>query len=328
LPLHLFIDEIGSPAFRHWLMEPERDERSNRLQTTIRTLVFGGFILEGIERNPGFVLIRMDRFDEFGAQHRYAFVLEERTLSEAEVGAARIAAEHHHAQLVLVGDTQADEPGVPWNRFVSLFGGAVVSASALDPGFGSALQELGMNRLPDGLVGTPDELFEAYVRAGFEFVFAGRVVRYGQDRRFEKRPDGIALPHDRFRALYDAKAYSNGYPVTADSIRQFKSYIEEFDERYHAYIPRQSAFIVVSGSFEQRDEALRERSTELLAECGVPLSFLTARTMAEIIALVSAEPATRHAISWTRIFSRPIVETARVQEEIAAIRKDAIVRGA
>ena len=308
-------------------MEGARAEEPHLLQTTIRTLVFGGFLLQGLERSPGFVMIRMDRFDEFGALHRYAFALEERVLSEAEVAAARNAAEHHHSELVFVGRTNAPEPSVPWDRLVNLFGGPVVGANALDPGFGDALRTLGKNELPAGLVGEPDDLFEAYVRAAFEFVFAGRVIRYGQNRRFEKRPDGIALPHDQFRALYDAKAYADGYPVTADSIRQFKSYIEEFDQRYHDYIPRQSAFIVVSGSFQQGVDALRERSTELVAECGVPLSCLSAGTLAEIIELVAAEPASRKAINWTRIFSRAVVETARVRDEIAAIRQDAIIGG-
>lgn len=308
-------------------MEGDHPEELSLLQTTIRTLVFGGFMLEGVERSPGFVLIRMDRFDEFGAQHRYAFALEERPLSEAEVAAARIAADHHHAELVFVGRTKTAEPSVPWDRFVNLFGGPVVGANALDPGFGDALRELGKNELPAGLVGEPNDLFEAYVRAAFEFVFAGRVIRYGQNRRFEKRPDGIALPRDQFRALYDAKAYSDGYPVTADSIRQFKSYIEEFNQRYHDYIPRQSAFIIVAGSFQQGTDALRERSTELLAECGVPLSCLTAGTLVEIIELVAAHPSSRKAINWTRIFSRSVVETARVQEEITAIHQDGIIGG-
>ena len=308
-------------------MEAVRKDDPTVLQTTIRTLVLGGFVLEGVERSPNFVLIRMDRFDEFGVQHRYAFALEERPLSDADAASARIAAAHHQAELVFVGRTKVTEPSVPWDRLVNLFGGPVVSANALDPGFGDALRTLGRNELPVGLLGRPDDLFEAYVRAAFEFVFAGRVVRYGQNRRFEKRPDGIALPTDQFRALYDAKAYADGYPVTADSIRQFKSYIEEFNQRYHDYIPRQSAFIVVAGSFQQGIDALRERSTELFAECQVPLSCLTADTLAEIIELVASHPSSRRAVNWTRIFSRAVVETSHVSSEIRAIRQDGIIGG-
>ena len=295
----------------------------------MRTLVFAGFVPETVERHPGFALLHMTRFDEFGARHRYAFALaDERALAEAEIGSARIIAEDRGEQLVVIGSARADVTAVPWERFANLFGGPVSATSALEPGFTEALRTLGRNELPPGLVGQPDDLFEEYVRAAFEFIFAGRVIRYGQERRFEKRSDGIALPNDRFRALYDAKAYEHGYPVTADSVRQFASYIEEFKQRYEPYIPRQHAFIVVSATFAQGEAALRNRSTELLAQCGVPLACLTAEVLGEIIRMVSAEPAARRAINWPLVFSRAVVDAKMVSTEIEAIRNDGVARRA
>jgi hypothetical protein len=41
--------------------------------TAIRTLTAGGFILESAERKPGFVLIHVTKYDEFGIILEYCF---------------------------------------------------------------------------------------------------------------------------------------------------------------------------------------------------------------------------------------------------------------
>jgi hypothetical protein len=270
----------------------------------------------------------MRRHDEFGALHHYAFAIaDDRPLTDVDIAAAGISANHDEARLVIVGETEAAVPAVSWDRFINLFGGPIHSTSPLDPDFRSQLAELAYNRLPQGLVGRADDLFELYVRTGLEFVLGGRVIRYGQDRRFEARPDGLALPRDRFRALYDAKAYENGYPVSAEGIRQFRSYVNDFEQRYSAYLPRLNSFIVVSGSFTQSDTALRERFHEFVADPGIPLAFLKASVLAEIIELVADAPATRQSIDWARVFATPVVDSSRVRSEIEAIRRDRIIPG-
>jgi hypothetical protein len=155
-----------------------------------------------------------------------------------------------------------------------------------------------------------------------------RVVRYGQNRLFEARPDGIILPYQEFSALYDAKAYSGGYEVTATTIRQFRSYVEEFQQRYNAYLPRLHAFIVISGRFPHEEATLEDRSRELLSECGVPLAFLTCDVLAEIVTQLSNSPRTRRAIEWKRVFSDAIVDSNRVAKEIEAVKKDQVVPAA
>src|SRR6266850_8122845 len=224
---------------------PIRDETSRSSQRTdnrpdvsiaVRTLTTGGFILESAERNPGYILLHMSRIDEFGASHHYCFAVAEEHFGQAQVETARIAAEYRHAQLVLIGRNDSTLPTVEWDRFINLFGGPVFSASPLEPDFADHLIALGHNRLPDGLQGRADDLFEAYVHVALEFMLGTRVVRYGQNRRFEARPDGIVLPYRNFAALYDAKAYREGYEVTAETIRQFKSYVEDFSSRYQSYL--------------------------------------------------------------------------------------------
>lgn len=300
-----------------------------RLTTAVATLISAGFALESVERNPGYAVLLLSRRDEFGTRQAYAFaVAEDRLLTATHVEAARITANHHGATLVAVGETTAAVPTVPWDRFINLFGGPVSSQSPWETDFGGHLIELGHNRLPAGLSGRPDDLFEIHVRLALEFILAGRVIRYGQERRFETRPDGIALVDERFRALYDAKAYSSGYPVTADSVRQFKSYVDDFSKRYQAFLPRLNAFIVISGTFEQRDATLGDRSREFLAASGIPLSCMRAETLAAAVALGTQYPAARRSINWGRVFADPVVDQRRIADEFEAVRRDLIVPGA
>lgn len=306
---------------------PTSDGLAPDLAIAVRTLVSGGFLLESAERNPGYALLHMSRPDEFGATHRYAFAVAEDRFGPTQIAAATISAKHRDARLVLIGNTEdgGEAPVIDWDRFVTLFGGPVYSTSPYEPEFAEQLVVLGHNGLPAGLTGQPDDLFEAYARVALEFIFGGRVVRYGQDRRFEARPDGIIMPRQEFSALYDAKAYAAGYPVTAETIRQFKSYVQDFARRYGAYLQRLNAFVVVSGTFVQGAQALEARNRELFAECGVPLVFLKAADLAEIVTIFAERPAIRGSIDWRRIFADPIVRPARVRSEAEAIRRDCII---
>jgi hypothetical protein len=292
----------------------------------VRTLVFAGFTVHSTDRNPGYALIQASRFDEFGARQRYTFALAENLqLGSIEVDAATISADHNEAELVVIGETTSTVPNVSWLRFGNLFGGAVTSSAPLDDDFAGRITELGLNRLPGGLVGRPDDLFELYAHAALEFTLGGRVLRYGQERRFEARPDGLALLDDRFRSIYDAKASENGYETTAESIRQFKSYVELFMAAYESYIPRIHSFIVISGKFAQGDQALRDRSRDFRADTGVSLCFVTVSNLLLLIDAVKQAPSARRIVNWSRIFSETFPDTARVTEEIMTGRRDQIV---
>lgn len=297
------------------------------LSTAIRTLVAGGFVLASVQRNPGYVLLHMDRPDEFGAVHRYCLALAEDGFQEAHVAGAKISAEHRRAQLILIGHGETNDiPAVEWDRFLNLFGGPVLTSTPFEPHFRDRIIQLGYNQLPEGMEGKPDDLYEAHVRVALEFVLGTRVIRYGQDRLFEARPDGIVLPYHGFSALYDTKAYAEGYEVTLDTLRQFRSYVEEFQERYHPHLQQLSAFIAISSKFPHRPDTLARRSRALLAECGVPLVFLTSETLSEVVAVLSAHSVARSAINWKRIFVEPIISLKDVQDEVEVVKRDEIVR--
>jgi hypothetical protein len=178
-----------------------KEEASNQptdnpptLSTAIRTLTAGGFMLESPDRNPGYALLHMSRVDEFGASQSYCFAIADEFLGHGQVATAQIAADHHQAQLILIGPNESNLPTVEWDRFINLFGGPVFSASPFEPDFAEHLIALGSNQVPEGLEGRADDLFEVYVRIALEFVLGTPVRRYGQNRRFEIRPDGIILP--------------------------------------------------------------------------------------------------------------------------------------
>jgi hypothetical protein len=295
------------------------------LTLAVRILLSGRFVLNKVQREPGYALLVAHRFDEFGVKHRYCFALFEDEFAPAQVEAVKIAATYHGAQPVLVGEGTADLPSLEWNEFISMFGGPILSLKPFEPQFREHLRVLGHNRLPDGLEGKADDLFEIYVSEALGFVLGERVVRYGQDRLFEARPDGLVLRYRDFYALYDAKAYRDGYQVTRDSMRQFGSYVEDFSKRYGAYLQRMNAFLVVSGKFAQGDEALDNRSREFIAQYQVPLSFLTADALGEMVEALSDTPVVRRAVNWSRVFSRSVARPSLVKEEITTVLRDKTV---
>jgi len=301
------------------------DSNPPNIQVAVRTLIIGGFTLEKASRYPGYALIYMYRYDEFGVKQQYCFSLFEKDPEPEQIEAAAIASKHNKTELVIISPAKIHGmPNIEWNRFLNLFGGPVYSYSPLEPEFEDHLMRLSFNKLPTGLVGKPDDLFELYVHKALEFIFGCKVHRYGQERRFEARPDGVVLQDRMFSALYDTKAYSNGYDVTLDSIRQFSSYITEFRSRYDQYYELHS-FIVISGSFPHSKDTLESRSRQLLSEANIPLAFMTAESVLQIIGLLSNFPSARRSINWRKIFVNPVIDPELVQAELELIEKDKII---
>jgi hypothetical protein len=295
------------------------------LEVAIRTLTFGGYLLEGANRKPGYALIYMDRYDEFGARQKYCFTLFENDPGEGEVQAAEIAAKYKKATLVVISPSiYPNLPSIEWERFINLFGGPVFSLSPLESEFADHLSQLGHNHLPTGVDGKADDLFEKYIRNALEFIFGCKVIPYGQERRFEPRPDGIIWQREKFTALYDAKAYSSGYAVTANTIRQFSSYVSDFRKRYNQFFTL-NAFIVISADFPHRKSTLESRSREFQADAGVPLIFLKSDMVIEMIKLLAKSPSLRRSISWRKVFTNPVIELSQVKDEIRLIQKDQII---
>jgi hypothetical protein len=295
------------------------------IQLTVHALTAGGFILNKAERKPGYMVFITSRYDEFGNKQNYCFALAETSMNKNQVDGAEISARHHNANLVVIGQTEVDTPKIEWNRFINIFGGPVLNVEPFEPDFGENLVRLGYNKLPNGIRGKADEVFETYVNVALEFIFGGTVKYWGQSRKFENIADGLAIPSINFTALYDAKACKKGYQINSGTIRQFNDYVIGFKSKYSDYY-KLNSFIVVSGEFAQKESSLDERSHELLSLCGIPLSFLNAETLADIVKLMVKNPQFRRSINWAKIFTRSNVQTKFVKKEIAILKKDGLLR--
>jgi hypothetical protein len=301
----------------------------SEISNMVHTLVGSGFQLQSASNKPSHIVIRAYRTDEFGLSRRYVFAYAgSNVLTDSAITGLQTVARSDAASLVIIGavkTTQQDLQVLTLDQFVGRLGGSIPSLLALEADYPSQLTELGFNRNPPGLIGNPDDLFEAYVHAGLQFILQDKVIRYGQDRRFEVVPDGVVLGRGAFQLLYDCKAYSDGYPISRNTIRQFADYTRGFHARYENFIGRVHAFLVISSDFKN-DSSVDERSKELYAECQVPLVFMTAASLGAIVSLFADSPRYRGAIDWRSIFSKPLVETNDVKKSLRARKKDKVIR--
>lgn len=286
--------------------------------------------LPNLMRTPNYLAFNLERPDEFGIAIKYLLgYAGDRPISDADIEGLRKPASSESSSLVVVSSNTnipADSAVVLTKaKFFGLMGGVVSSVLPLEPEYGSQLTVLAKNELPDGLAGEPDDLFEAYVHAGLQFLLRGRVLRYGQNRRFEAVPDGLALIKGAPLILYDAKAAKETYGLSKIAIRQFSDYITQFHIRYEEHVGRVHAFAVVSGSFQDRG-ILMERSNELYAACGVPLVSVTAESIAQMVALFADRPVFRSVVDWKSIFVAPFLEFAKVKEIVETRKRDDVVK--
>ncbi len=298
------------------------------LGTIHRTLLSAGFVVTNFSRKPSYIAFHAFRSDEFGVRTRYLLAFNNGgNFTQTDFDALRKSAKYNSESLVIVGIVDKpdadDTPIISPETFLKRLGGAVSSYLPLEPFYSEHLEKLGRNELPAGLTGKADDLFEEYVHVGLQFLLRHRVIRYGQERLFEKLPDGIALGGN-ILLLYDCKAAGKGYEISSISMRQFVDYVNAFHRRYQNYVGRINSFLVISGYF-QHPNSLDDRSRELIAECGVPLSFLNAKDMGDIIKMFVENPVYRQSLDWRRIFSGGVVRPAAALEDLRARYKDGVI---
>ena len=307
---------------------PKSGATDRKIPTIVNTLIGSGFQFLNVTSKPAYLLLRVYRADEFGIPRRYVIAYSgDNTLQAPAIAGLRKVATNDSAPLVIIGTAEKSDPTIPvltLDQFVGQMGGSVPSFLPLEPGYPTQLAALGINKKPPGLVGRADDLFEGYVHSGLQFLLQRKVIRYGQDRLFETLPDGLVLGRDSVQLLYDCKASKNGYPLSRDAIRQFADYVRTFHQRYESYIGRLHAFLVISGKF-QSDATLDIRSQELYSECQVPLVFMSAATLGEIVTLFANAPRYRSTIDWKVVFSATTIQTKVVKAQLGARKKDKII---
>ena len=298
-----------------------------RLRSMVFTLLGNAFSVNTVRTGPGYALAECSRHDEFGVPTYYVFVLPRVRLSSASACAIARHAREVGAHTVIIADEVPDDClGMDWPTFQARLGGPIKSWLPLEPSFAAHLDTLGHNQPIPGVEGRPDELFEEYVHVALQFLLGSRVIRYGQNRRGEALPDGVGLDRSGPTLLYDAKAYENGYPVTLDSVRQFASYVREFNRKYEHYVERVHAFLVVSGHFAATPRTLEDKSNRMYSECGVRLACLTTRELGAAVQLLTEYPTHRRSVSWREVFGRTIVVASDVQRSLQAALEDQVIR--
>ena len=293
--------------------------------TCVRSLTINGYVLDRAHSDYGYTILDFHRYDHFSVRIAYSFVLYE-SISPSTIKSIVKAATKRNASVVLIGAKRF--PGVPcltWEDFVGKMGGPVPSWTVVDPEFSRKLQDLAQNKLPPEMEGQPDTLFENMVKEALQFLFSDRVIQYGQERLFEKVPDGIAFVTHHWPILYDCKAYGKGYSVNADDVRRFADYVNEFNRRYATIYHSVQTFLVVTGELADSGQSLERRVVDLRAACNAQLVVVCAEDLGEIVTLLVGAPASRRSIDWKRLLASNKLVAKDVREELDRIARDQLL---
>jgi hypothetical protein len=300
------------------------------LQNVVRTLLANGYLVDGFER-PALAafLLRLRKRDLLGAVARIVLLCTE-GLSRGLTGRLITEGRRHDSTPIVIalkaplvvpeGVRQYSLP-----EFWELLGGEIRTDRIFAPGLERVMDELGHNALPAGLTGKPDDLLERYSTECLQFLLECPVRRFGQERRFEPLPDGLALGRNNLNVCFDAKAYKAQFHAQADDIRRFASYVRDFNQRYGGYIGPVSSFMVISGSFSADPAAIGERCNDLIAECATPLIFVKARDLAAAVKMIRPVSQQRGGINWKKVLVPGVFAAARLKEELHRISRDSLL---
>jgi hypothetical protein len=305
--------------------------QGGELSTFIRTLVGAGFTITNTTTKPNYFVAHASRSDEFGIASKYVFGYgTARLLSAADCATLSKLARESNASLVVAGETMATPVEgafvITKEDLLAKLGGPVASLLPFEPEYSAQLCTLAKNQLPADMVGKADDLFEKYVHAGLQFLLRGRVLRYGQERRFEALADGVVLNSSAALMLYDCKAADPTYEITRNTIRQFADYTKDFRARYGRYLEEPHAFLVVAPEFQDDAAVLQNRSNELYAACRIPLVCMRANTLGSCVSLCVDHLLYRMAIDWKKVFSPPLVKVQSLKQQLTARIKDGVIR--
>lgn len=290
----------------------------------ISTLIINGFHIHHVDRFSANQIIHTYKYDRLGAQVRYSVLFSQDNNETAVLQSLQKSAATFNALPIMVNDNLQSNKinSYTQEKFFDFFGGVVNTGLILIPNLSQILDELGHNKLPDGLTGVPEDLLELYTSECLQYIFESPTRRYGSDRLFEKLPDGIILCKGRFMILFDAKAYKDGFNFDSKTINSLKGYVEEFTKKYSSYFGSIFTVIVVSGHFNDSHNALEGRADELYKLCNCKISTITGKELGNIVQLVKDNLNIRNSIDWKNVFANVIAETKYVQHEINKILKD------
>jgi hypothetical protein len=300
---------------------------NSQLASALRTLLVNGYAITGVDRiSPTASIVSAEKRDRLGARARSTilFIGGSPAANVLEM-LSTIASATGAQPLVVTNANVTGNPAMPPEKFYELLGGVIQSDRLMRDDLPDVLYAFGHNKGYIGFTGKPDELLEEYVKEGLQFLLESRAYRYGQDRLFESLPDGLVLARPPLNLYFDAKAYEKGFHPSADDIKRFAGYVNDFNTRYASLVGRLHCFLVVSGTFTANNDALEEKANEFYSLCSTKLCHITAKNFGIIINAVREHCGNRSAINWVKILSRLVIEPSAVMDEIDRIKKDKIV---
>jgi hypothetical protein len=303
------------------------ERRDSDLGDLVRSLLLSGYRLDSMRRRPSCTILHTHKFDRLGAELKYSILLPSGSVSQIILkGFLKEAGIRRSFPIGIDIISPTLKNCYSKDEFYEMIGGRVISWVVFDSELANVLNVLGQNLVPQGHMGEASDLLEEYVKECLQFIFNKRVCRYGQKRRFEKLPDGVAIDSKGVILQYDTKACGNGYSIDADDIRRFASYVEDFHSKYEALVGRVYAFLIVTANFHDSQFSLEQRRNELYEKCGVQLSCLQAKELGKIVQLIKDNAKYREAVNWKKVFSNVVVQESHLEKQISSLIKDKILQ--
>lgn len=280
-----------------------------------RTLSLAGYAIENSRRQPTHIEILCHKTSVLASDVRYLVAITEAdSFSEHTIQELTRIAGREGRSLVLVGATTTDLQ-LGWADFLDALGGAVPSWRALAPEYENNLLTTGSNRLPVGITGEAWRLFEDLVADGFELVFGRKVRRMGARKRGQRVSDMITQIPDGAVLVVDAKATAGAFSASISELRPLIEYtrMQRLRQRGHNEV---FAAMLVAPGFEQDVIGLSSISRQFVAETSVPVAFLQATLLGQMVSSLSQRPDLRIAIHWRSLFSGGLIDARDFLSEL------------
>ncbi|MEM7510671.1 MAG: hypothetical protein AAF388_07045 [Bacteroidota bacterium] len=306
-------------------MTEEVKKHREELRTLLVTLMVNSYNLNAVERvSPVCSILNVYKYDLFGGETRYSIVLTDAITNTIATRADR-ASLSYNSTTFGIGKIATDK--MTWytqDLFYNKIGGSVNQGLILNPDLPVLMKQFGHNSLPDGIAGKAEDFLEQYSKECLQYLLQVPVRRYGIDRSFESLPDGVVLGQDLVM-IFDAKAYSAGFPFGSDDVNRFEKYVNDFKKKYGHIFPQVNSFLVVSGQFNDSNNSIQGRSNELLSRCQTPICCLTTEDLGKTVQLFLSNPGYRRSIQWKRMFTNIRLKYSEVEAAFRKVQKDQII---
>lgn len=278
---------------------------SSRPDTAIatRTLIAAGFTVIGAERHGTHIEIDCSHTDFLGFTVQYRVAI----FDADEPPSAEVSIIHHSSQkdnrVPIVVAASSGEGWLLWVDFLDSLGGAVPSWRALDSSFGNTLLTLAKNQSSEAEQGEAWLDFEEATADAFEFMLGHRVSRLGGRRRGKKVSDLLAQMPDGRILVVDTKAYRDPFDASSGSLRPLQEYTARQVTRQRGTNDVAGA-ILVANEFKQDETGLARIAGDFQAQSRVPITFVCAGTLVQLVESVARNVTLRSAIRWPALLSR------------------------